>query len=295
MTDNNTTTPEQTNTPQQPVYQNAVVPPEQPAFNPLLTRIVMPGQTFRLPSGGLFYTNGELSHDVVDGEVHVHPMTAIDEIMIKTPDLLFSGNAIKEVFSRCIPQILKPAELLAKDVDYLLICLRKITYGDILELEATHTCKNAKSHGYQISIDDFIIKTKEIDPSKMSNYTLRLENDQTVQLRPVKFMDYVKIMQTTSALQNDKAKDDVNYIVEQAKNIMFESLLGIIISVDDITNRDQILEWLGSIQAGWIKQISNKVEHMAEWGPIFTSETECKDCGEKFTITAPLNPVAFFT
>lgn len=288
----NTNNQEQMAVTQQP---NAVPVPPAPAPNPLLAHVRLPGETVRMPSGGLFYTNGELSPEVRDGEVHVHPMTAVDEIMIKTPDLLFSGNAIQEVFSRCIPQILKPTELLAKDVDYLLICLRKVTYGETLELEAEHTCENAKRHSYQISINDFIKNSKEIDPSKMSTYTLKLDNGQTVNLRPVKFRDYVHIMQTTSALKEERIKTDADYVVEQAKSIMFDSMLGVIISVDDITNRDQILEWLENIPAGWIKQISQKIEKMADWGPVFVSKATCKDCGEDFDVHAPLNPVAFFT
>lgn len=106
--------------------------------NPLLDKIKLPGRKFRLPSRGLFYTGGEIDENTVDGEVEVFSMTAIDEINLRTPDLLFSGEAIERVFTRCIPQIHKPLDLIGKDVDFLLSCLRVVSYGN--EIEINHQC-----------------------------------------------------------------------------------------------------------------------------------------------------------
>ena len=65
--------------------------------NPLLSKLNMPGATFKLPSCGLFYTSGEITPDVVDGEVHVQPMTGYDELLLKSPDMLFSGQGVNKV------------------------------------------------------------------------------------------------------------------------------------------------------------------------------------------------------
>ena len=103
--------------------------------NPLLSKIQMPGRRFRLPSRGLFYTNGELDENVIDGEVEVFSMTAIDEISLRSPEFLFNGEAIERVFLRCIPEVKKPLKLLSKDVDFLLTALRVVSYGDILDVD----------------------------------------------------------------------------------------------------------------------------------------------------------------
>jgi len=39
--------------------------------NPLLENLRLPGETVRLPSGGMFYKNGELASHVNNGEIHV--------------------------------------------------------------------------------------------------------------------------------------------------------------------------------------------------------------------------------
>jgi hypothetical protein len=133
--------------------------------NPLLRRFShMPPETFRLPSGGVFYTDGELDPEVVNGEVVVYPMTAIDEITIKSPDMLYQGSAIEKVFNRCIPQVLKPMKLLTKDVDYLMVCLRIVTYGKMLDLtwQCPPTCeKRIEKERIQAETKEALMKEME--------------------------------------------------------------------------------------------------------------------------------------
>ena len=103
--------------------------------NPLLKKIRLPGKRFRLPSKGLFYHNGELDESVVDGEVEVFSMTTVDEITLRSPEFLYSGEAIERVFKRCVPEIKKPLKLLSRDVDYVLACLRVVSYGGIYQID----------------------------------------------------------------------------------------------------------------------------------------------------------------
>lgn len=254
--------------------------------NPLLQRIHMPGETFRLPSGGFFYTDDELSESVRDGEVQVIPMTAIDEIVMKSPDKLFSGQAVEEVFGRCIPQILKPGRLLAKDVDHLLICLRKVSFGEEMEINFTHTCEDAAEHSYVIPVQDLIRSSRVIDPSTMATFTLKLDNDQIVVIEPIRFDDYTRLLQSN---------EDREFSSEEWKNVMLDSYSDIIQSVDDTVDGKLIREWLERIPVGWLHDISVAVDKTSNWGPTFETTVQCRDCGETTSLIAPLNPIAFFT
>lgn len=256
--------------------------------NPLLERIRMPGETFRLPSGGLFYSkeSGILDPNVTDGEVHVHPMTALDEIALKTPDLLFSGKAVEQVFGRCIPEIKDTKRLLAKDVDFLLVCLRKVSYGSDLELNFTHTCENAKQHSYVVQVDPFIKKSKRIDPSRVtSDFNLTLKNGQKVCMIPLSFGNFVELMQA----------GDQELKPEELAQRLYSSVSKLIASVDGVDNRDQILEWLSKVPPIIMKQLTEAIEKTTEWGPDFMVKIKCKDCGKEEEVQAPLNPLAFFT
>ena len=255
--------------------------------NPLLSKARMPGETYRLPSNELFYHNDELDVSVREAEVHVYPMTAIDEIVMKSPDMLFSGKAVEDVFLRCVPQVKKPMELLAKDVDHLLLCLRKVSFGDDLEVTVKHDCENAVEHSYIIQISDLIKKSRQIDPTTLASYTTTLENGQKVVIEPIRFGDYTRLLQS-----NDS---DAEYSAKEWADVMLNSFCDIISSVDDITDKPFIKEWLGTIPAVWVRDIADAIENTSSWGPDFETTVVCKDCGEQLEVTAPLNPVAFFT
>jgi len=262
---------------------------DQQIANPLLARVHMPGETFTLPSGGIFYGEGVLDPSVKLAEVHVHPMTAIDEIVLKSPDMLFSGRAIKEVFQRCIPEILDVDEMLAKDVDFLMVCLRKVSYGDEVQVIHTHDCKSAKEHTYAVSVVDFIKQSRRIDPTSIANFTVSLQNGQTVELRPIKYKDYVTLMQTI--------RDDIteNISPEEQVKLMAKSIANIIVRVDEVTDAEQIRQWLTTIPPMMIKKINQAAPITMSWGPNFTAKVKCKDCGKQMEVMASTNPLYFFS
>ena len=258
------------------------------SVNPLLEKARIPGETFTLPSRGLFYKNGELDSTVKNGEIHVLPMATFDEITLKTPDKLFSGQAIEDVFKRCIPQVLKPLELHSKDVDFLLVCLRKLSFGDKMEVSFQHDCEEAKEHNYAFSMDPFIKNAKQIDPTKIkTTFKLTLPQGQIVSLSPMRF-------KSTLALYQAASKTDDKMDVRQVNDSLVELFLGVIEDVDGTTDRDHITEWLSTIPAGYVRLITESLNKVSDWGPDFEVKTKCKDCEEEILITSPINPIAFF-
>lgn len=270
-----------------------ITPPPSPSTiqplpqntNPLLAKIRMPGQTYQIPSQGTLYTNGELDPSIVNGEVHVYPMTTIDEIVVRTPDMLFSGDSIEQVFRRCIPGVLKPKELFAKDVDFLMVCLRQVSYGEQFDITHTHDCPDAKVNEYAIMMGPFIKNTKQIDPTTIHNkFHVTLDNDQHIELLPIRYRNVIKIMQVF--------EEDITPIQQQER--MIDTLEGIIKSVDGITDSDMIKEWLQQIPIKWANQLSSAIDETTDWGPDFTTKVKCKDCGKMTEVTIPMNPVSFF-
>lgn len=257
-------------------------------INPLLSRVVMPGETFALPSGGLFYDEGVLDPEVTNAEIYVSPMTTLDEITMKSPDLLFSGKAVKDVFSRCIPQVLDSGRMLSKDVDFLLACLRKVSYGDEMVVEYTHDCEGAIMHSYVVDVSRFVLGAKRIDPTTLKKeFTVTFPNGQVAEIQPVLFKDYLSIMQTLSQSSN---QDDP----EKIRNEMVKSLAGLIRKVDEVKDNEMIKEWLERLPPKYINIIHEKVETVSSWGADFTADVMCLDCKKKVEIDIPLNPLSFF-
>lgn len=102
--------------------------------NPLQKYFRQPKVYIILPSQGKFYKPGSLDMPET-GELPVYPMTAKDELTLKTPDALLNGQATVDVIKSCIPNIKEPWNMPSIDIDAVLIAIRIATYGEILEVK----------------------------------------------------------------------------------------------------------------------------------------------------------------
>ena len=103
--------------------------------NPLAGWFRQPKIYVKLPSNGEFYPAGALDVSTT-GEYPVYAMTAKDELMMKTPDALLSGQSTVEVIKSCFPAILDPWKMPSIDLDFALIAIRIATYGEKMEVGA---------------------------------------------------------------------------------------------------------------------------------------------------------------
>lgn len=258
--------------------------------NPLLAALRIPGETFRLPSQGLFYDEGVLDESVKNGEVEVYPMTAIDEIIISTPDKLLSGKAISEVFARCIPQIKQTHKLLAKDVDFLMVCLRMVSFGQFMEVVYTHQCKDAKEHTYNVDLQAMIRAAKSIDPTTLSQeYVSVLSNGQKVHLKPMTYGDIIELYQDTMLSKTEEMDE------REAEKIVVNTISSVVSNVDGISDRNMIKEWAIHLPLGMKKQIQKDINSVGDWGIEMKSRHICQDCGDEMDLRISANPVNFFT
>lgn len=108
----------------------------QSSSNPLKKYFRQPKLYLKLPSSGNFYPKDAL--DKTDtGEYPVFPMTARDEITLKTPDALLNGQSTVEIIQSCMPNIKRAWDIPTIDLDAILIAIRIATYGEKIDLEVT--------------------------------------------------------------------------------------------------------------------------------------------------------------
>ncbi len=265
------------------------------SVNPLLASFIkLPGRVFKLPSGGYLYKNNELREGINEGELHVRPLGALSEIKLKSPDMLFSGQAVREVLGECVPEILQPLELFGRDIDALMVFLRVVTYGPIFKIDAKHGCEKdeneedgIKAHQYDIDLEGIINDIRELDPTTVgSNYTVEMENGQNVIFDPVRFKHIIELLQS-----NNKDLPTA----EDIQQNLIKNLLNMINNIDGISDKKQIEEWIKAVPAPYITKIANALEASNEWGPKFERQVKCRGCGEMITVELPLNPVNFFS
>ena len=263
--------------------------------NPLLNRInKMPGESIRLPSLGKFYSQNELSDETLNGEITLNPMTMVDEIMMKSPDMLFQGTAIDQVFKRCSPNILKPLDLLTSDVDFILTHLRRISFGPKIEIKFNCTKASCNHENeVQIPLDYFTNESKEIDPETFdARFSVETKKDKRkVKLKPITFRDFLHMQQ----INGDSLTDP-----DMLREYVLDSFASVIRSVDDIQNdseenREIIKGWLDAIPRQDTQSIVDAISGVQDWGPTFKYKVKCSKCKHNNELTTELNPTAFFT
>lgn len=259
-----------------------------PKVNPLLEKLrIVQGETIKLPSCGLLYEEGILDPNVTDGEIRIHPMTIRDEIIMRSPDALFSGEAIKTILGRCAPQILEPLRLHYTDLDFVMLALRKVSYGPELEVSYDHDCEGHKEHSYIVNVDQKLRECIHLDPIQTEEqYKLHLEaTDQVIEFKPLAVDDMIRILQPTN---NDFTDGEL-----EAELIRLATTQ--ICSVDGDTDRANILEWASMIPASAMRSIRLKLEEMQTWGINYKFKITCRDCGQPIEAEVPLNAISFFT
>ena len=263
--------------------------------NPLLNKVKLPGRFFQLPSKGVFYEPGVLANNVKDGEIQVKPLSALAELKLRSPDMLFNGSALTEICKECIPEILRPESLVSKDVDAIFCFLRVVTYGSSMIIRSTHDCPKSKLHEYSVNVENLIINpNNQILDHRDVLFNLELSNEQKVTLKPVTFQDMIDITHLEQSIEksiSETGKPDQNIV--QAS--MVRDLMSVIEAVDGIRDRVMIEEWVRSLQRKYFNEIIEHSRKCNEWGFNLKVTLTCKDCGSEFNHDLELDPINFFS
>ena len=153
--------------------------------NPLQKYFRQPKLHVRLPSGAKYYPPGTL--DLPEsGEVAIYPLTAKDELLLKTPDSLMNGTATADVIKSCVPQIKNPWYMPSLDVDALIIAIRIATYGP----EMTLTVKVPNTGDEK----DFTVDLNNlVEPLMSAKYDAVIQLDKMkITLRPLMYSEFTK-------------------------------------------------------------------------------------------------------
>lgn len=122
-------------------------------MNPTPELLKVPFDEIYLPSMGLFYKKGITN-------VKVRALTGYDEIMLSSPYLSQTGNAIKILFNNVVlDDELEYDDLLVCDRDAIMLFIRSMTFGDSVEMD--FICPEC-THEFKGSFNISQIEAKEI-------------------------------------------------------------------------------------------------------------------------------------
>ena len=152
--------------------------------NPLRKYFRQPKIYLNLPSKGKFYPPGSLVMPE-NGELPIYPMTAKDELMIKTPDALINGQATIDVIKSCVPNIKDPWKMPSIDSDAVLIAIRLATFGEKLDIN-TKVPNTGEEKAFQVDLRSLL---DQLVAFNFEPY-VQINDELTVELRPLTYKEF---------------------------------------------------------------------------------------------------------
>ncbi len=275
--------------------------------NPLAQFYRQEAFRIKLPSRGAYYIDSILALDENE-ELGIMPMTAQDEIILKSPDNLLTGKALVEVIKSCAPEVKQPKKLLACDVDAIMISIRRASYGD--EADIAGDCPKCETKNtYGIDLETIVNHSEKLEDS----YEVILPQGLTVFLQPGSFDSLVR--QYKVAFENEKARRaatgqaNEDYALQlfskafkELSKLNFEMITDSIIKIvftdpegeeQTINNKKHIRDFIANVDKNTVDIIDEKIAEINKVGIEREYDAICEECGHKWKIGIEFNPVNF--
>lgn len=255
-----------------------------------------------LPSKGNWYPKGTLE---TAGEVPVYSMTASDEIKLKTPDALYTGQAVAKMIERCVPSIKDAFMMPIVDLDYLLAAIRLASYGDTLNLTGKCSeCNNEDTFGIELQtlLDHY--------SNAQFEYEIRVE-DFILRLRPLTFKELTEIQKESFIVQRQLAqyiptiKDEeekqkvLNELYDRINTLQENVIYSIVTEIttpdgDKETHHNFIVDFLKNGESVFFKAVKDSYQKSTDRFAIPQSMVACSECKHEYNIQPSLDYANFF-
>ena len=269
--------------------------------NPLQQYFRQPKIYVKLPSQGVYNKPGTFQGDAAN--VPVYGMTGMDEIILKTPDALLSGESTVRVIESCIPSIKNAWEMSILDTSVLFAAMRIATFGNTMTV--SNTCDSCSteldyeldlsriiehfgqfSYNNKLVLKDMIITTQPLTYKQSTEFNLK------------NFQLQQRVRQTESIEDQQEQQAKINELfleLSQIQNQLYKACVeSIEVGNQVVTERVFINEFLDNCEKFIFDAIKDHIEANREsWkSPVFP--VECTNCGHKTNLFIELDQSNFF-
>lgn len=281
----------------------------------------LPATYISLPSSGLFYDNTEVNFNE-DGQLPIYPMTARDEMLLKSPDALINGVAVEQVVHHCVPDILQPRKLTSPDFETIMVALRLATYGEQLDVE--FSCPNENKDGQGTPCGNTV--KYGFDCNELLSMSTALKVEPKVALYDNNVVAYVRPYNLTDALEIGKLQVEEQRSIQglmvdenKTEEQKLGDLRGIYERISDKTtlinarcilrvdvkdengdvstenSHSNILEFVKNMPKREYDKIEYALTQLNKLGIPKDVDVTCDECGHKWTTQLSFDPSRFFS
>jgi len=269
--------------------------------NPLQQFFRQPKIYVKLPSRGVYCQPGTIQGDATN--MPVYSLTGMDEIILKTPDALLSGESSVKVIESCVPGIKNGWDMSILDSQVIFAALRIATFGN--EMAVTNTCSNCKTendydldlskiidHFSSVTYDGKIVLKELIIKLQPLNYR------QSTDFNLKNFRLQQKIRQTEAIEDQTEQQRLINRLFEELSVIQNELYKASVESVEAnnkvVTERAFINEWLDNCDKEVYDSIKKHIEESRDKWKAPTYPVKCDTCDTEANLFVELDQSNFF-
>lgn len=277
---------------------------QQVSNNPLAKHFRQPALYVQLTSKGEFWPEGSLELTAT-GEVGVSPMTAKDEITLRTPDALINGTSVVQVVQSCCPSIKDAWQMPSVDVDSTLIAIRIASYGPTMTVTAKCPKCN-EEHDYDINLQNALAKIHMPDYSQ----TITTPDGLQIKLKPLNYLQVSKagnIVFEEEKLIQALANPDID---EEVRKVEFEKHMNKMIELNTsnvtnctaaiiaegtvVTDPKFINDYYSNADSKVVRQVQAKVKEFSEVVSLKEEDASCTSCEHNFKLSIEFDYAHFF-
>ncbi len=270
--------------------------------NPLSAYFRQPSLYIQIPSKGRYWPEGSIQMPVT-GELAVLSMTAADEILLKTPDALFNGEATVNLIENCVPAIKDAWQTPMLDLESILIAIRIASVSENLTIE-TQCPKCSEVSEFSLDLKyilqdvnaDIWQKSLSLGPltftfSPISFYTQTQYNNQLFQYRKrYQQLDQVEDPDQKTALSSEI----INNINQLEIQYMIDTIQSIGVAGQQVTEPDHISEFMVNCEKQIYSQIQRHTEDLRRSFRKNNLELTCTECSHKYVTEFSMEYSSFF-
>jgi hypothetical protein len=284
------------------IYRNQYM--DTKPSNPLLAHFRQPAIYFQLPSGGQFWSSGLTIP--VTGDLPVYPMTARDEITLRTPDALLNGQGVVDVIQSCLPNVEDAWQMPSVDVDACLIALRIASYGNDMTFDTT--CPHCQEENrYSADLGRLLGNITLPDYTKKVHY-----NQINIKLQPQRYFSVNATNQTNYEEQrvlnalSQPELDDAARVTEYKKHMKRLIDLNTRLLADSteyieiestgavVSDPEHIYEYYQNCDAEVCKLVRARLAELGQQGAIPAMPATCDSCSQEYHVPLTFDYANFF-
>lgn len=269
--------------------------------NPLFQYFRQPKIYIPLPSGGKYNKPGTIQGD--PSNLSIFGMTGMDEILMKTPDALMTGESTVRVLESCCSAIKDGWDVSILDINILLIAIRIATFGD--NLSVIQTCKSCKTENeYDIKLSTLIEHY-----SRFTYDSKLVLKDLVINIRPLSYQESTefsiknfeiqqKISQidavTDAAEKNALVANLFQELGELQKELFIQSIDSVEVNNTKVQEKSYIVEWLTNCDQEYYESIKSHINMTKDSIQIPPYTVQCSECNANNQVIIDLDESNFF-